>query len=108
MRLLLVEDDHRTADYIVRGLTEAGHVCDLLRNGHDGLFAATSGGYDVIVADRMIPGLDGLSMVKAVRAAGGRPPPRLLPKGVAASTPPRARAAPRGPHKVSTTALSGR
>ncbi|MEV8802423.1 response regulator, partial [Mesorhizobium ciceri] len=81
MRLLLVEDDHRTADYIVRGLTEAGHVCDLLRNGHDGLFAATRGKYDVIVADRMIPGLDGLSMVKAVRAAGGRPPARVLPAG---------------------------
>ena len=64
MRLLLVEDDHRTADYIVRGLTEAGHVCDLVRDGHDALFAATSGAYDVIIADRMIPGLDGLSMVK--------------------------------------------
>ncbi|KAA3447013.1 DNA-binding response regulator [Mesorhizobium sp. SARCC-RB16n] len=70
MRLLVVEDDQRTADYIVRGLTEAGHVCDLIRDGHDALFAATSGSYDVIVADRMIPGLDGLSMIKAVRAAG--------------------------------------
>jgi two-component system OmpR family response regulator len=78
MRLLLVEDDHRTADYIVKGLTEAGHVCDLLRNGHDALFAATSGTYDVIVADRMIPGLDGLSMVKAVRAAGIRTPAIFL------------------------------
>lgn len=78
MRLLLVEDDHRTADYIVKGLTEAGHVCDLLRNGHDALFAATSGTYDVIVADRMIPGLDGLSMVKAVRAAGVRTPAIFL------------------------------
>lgn len=78
MRLLLVEDDHRTADYIVKGLTEAGHVCDLLRNGHDALFAATSGAYDVIVADRMIPGLDGLSMVKAVRAAGIRTPAIFL------------------------------
>src|ERR1043165_905832 len=76
MRLLLVEDDHRTADYIVKGLTEAGHVCDLLRNGHDALFAATSGSYDVIIADRMIPDLDGLSMIKAVRAAGVRTPDR--------------------------------
>ena len=78
MRLLLVEDDHRTADYIVRGLTEAGHVCDLLRNGHDALFAATSGSYDVIIADRMIPDLDGLSMIKAVRAAGVRTPAIFL------------------------------
>jgi two-component system OmpR family response regulator len=78
MRLLLVEDDHKTAVYIVRGLTEAGHVCDLLRNGHDALFAATSGSYDVIVADRMIPGLDGLSMIKAVRAAGVRTPAIFL------------------------------
>ncbi|RUW51617.1 winged helix-turn-helix domain-containing protein [Mesorhizobium sp. M8A.F.Ca.ET.021.01.1.1] len=78
MRLLLVEDDQRTADYVVRGLTEAGHVCDLLRDGHDALFAATSGAYDVIIADRMIPGLDGLSMVKAVRAAGVRTPAIFL------------------------------
>ena len=74
MRLLLVEDDARTADYIVRGLTEAGHVCDQLRDGHDGLFAATRTAYDVIIADRMVPSLDGLSMIKAVRAAGVRTP----------------------------------
>ncbi|MBZ9797257.1 winged helix-turn-helix domain-containing protein [Mesorhizobium sp. ES1-4] len=78
MRLLVVEDDQRTADYIVRGLTEAGHVCDLMRDGHDALFAATSGSYDVIVADRMIPGLDGLSMVKAIRAAGALTPAIFL------------------------------
>jgi len=78
MRLLLVEDDSRTADYVVKGLTEAGHVCDLLRDGRDGLFAATRDAYDVIVADRMIPGLDGLSMIKAVRAAGVRTPAIFL------------------------------
>ena len=78
MRLLLVEDDPRTADYIVRGLAEAGHVCDLLRDGHDGLFAATRNAYDVIVADRMVPGLDGLSMIKAVRAAGIHTPAIFL------------------------------
>jgi two-component system OmpR family response regulator len=78
MRLLLVEDDQRTADYILRGLTEAGHICDLLQNGHDALFAATRSAYDVIVADRMIPGLDGLSMIRAVRAAGVRTPAIFL------------------------------
>ncbi len=70
MRLLLVEDDRKTADYIVRGLTEAGHICNLLTDGHDALFAATRDAYEVIVADRMIPGLDGLALVKAIRAAG--------------------------------------
>lgn len=74
MRLLLVEDDQRTADFIVKGMTEAGHVCDRLKDGRDGLFAATREAYDVIVADRMVPGLDGLSMVKAARAAGVKSP----------------------------------
>ncbi|MER8923296.1 winged helix-turn-helix domain-containing protein [Mesorhizobium sp. M0802] len=78
MRLLLVEDDPRTADYVVKGLSEAGHVCDLLRDGHDALFAATRDAYDVIVVDRMLPGLDGLSMIKAVRAAGVRTPAIFL------------------------------
>ncbi|TIS65302.1 MAG: response regulator, partial [Mesorhizobium sp.] len=78
MRLLLVEDDPRTADYIVRGLSKAGHACDLLRNGHEALAAATRNAYDVIVADRMVPGLDGLSMIKAVRAAGIKTPAIFL------------------------------
>jgi two-component system OmpR family response regulator len=78
MRLLIVEDDRKTADYIVRGLTEAGHVCDWLADGHDGLFAATRDSYDLIVADRMIPGLNGLSMVKAARAAGVKAPVLFL------------------------------
>lgn len=74
MRMLLVEDDQRTADFIVGGLAEAGHVCDCLADGRDGLFAATRDSYDVIIADRMLPGLDGLSMVKAARAAGIKTP----------------------------------
>lgn len=78
MRLLVVEDDKRTADYIAKGVTEAGHVCDVLADGHDGLFAATRENYDVVVVDRMLPGLDGLSMVKAVRAAGVRTPVLFL------------------------------
>jgi len=74
MRILLIEDDRKTSDYVARGLSEAGHVCDVLADGRDGLFAATSGTYDVIVADRMLPGLDGLSMIKSARAAGTRTP----------------------------------
>lgn len=69
MRILVVEDDPRTADYIAKGMVEAGHVCDVLADGRDALFQATREQYDVLVVDRMVPGLDGLSMIKAVRAA---------------------------------------
>jgi two-component system OmpR family response regulator len=70
LRILVVEDDAETAAYIVRGLEEAGHVVDRAADGQDGLFLATGGGHDVMVVDRMLPKLDGLSMVRAVRAAG--------------------------------------
>ncbi len=78
MRILLIEDDPDTAAYICRGMREAGHVCDHLADGQDGLFQATREEYDVIVADRMLPGLDGLSMVRALRAAGRRSPVLFL------------------------------
>lgn len=78
MRILLIEDDRRTVDYIRRGFTESGHVCDVLADGRDALFAVTRDAYDVIVADRMIPGLDGLSTVKAMRAAGVQTPVLFL------------------------------
>ncbi|MEO3473225.1 response regulator transcription factor [Roseomonas sp. CAU 1739] len=70
MRILVVEDDADTAAYVARGLEEAGHVVDRAADGQDGLFLATGGGHDVMVVDRMLPKLDGLSMVRAVRAAG--------------------------------------
>lgn len=78
MRILVVEDDLKTSQYIAKGLSEAGHICDVLADGHDALFAATRDAYDMIVADRMLPGLDGLSMIKAVRAAGIRTPAIFL------------------------------
>ncbi|MCZ8548731.1 winged helix-turn-helix domain-containing protein [Mesorhizobium qingshengii] len=78
MRILVVEDDLKTSQYIAKGLSEAGHICDVLADGHDALFAATRDAYDVIVADRMVPSLDGLSMIKAVRAAGVRTPAIFL------------------------------
>ena len=74
MKLLLVEDDSRTADFIARGMRENGHQCDVLSEGRDGLFEATHQKYDVLVVDRMLPGLDGLSLVKAMRAAGVETP----------------------------------
>ncbi|MBP1807016.1 response regulator transcription factor [Rubellimicrobium aerolatum] len=78
MRILLVEDDRDTAAYVARGLTEAGHVCDHLADGQDGLFQATREAYDVAVVDRMLPGLDGLSLVRALRAAGRKTPVLFL------------------------------
>ena len=74
MRLLLIEDDKKTAAYIAKGFSEAGHICDVLTDGSDGLFQATREAYDVIIADRMLPSLDGLSIVKALRAAGKKTP----------------------------------
>jgi len=69
VKILVVEDDAETAAYIARGLREAGHLADVAPDGQDGLFLATTGGYDVLVVDRMLPKLDGLSLVRALRAA---------------------------------------
>lgn len=69
MKLLLIEDDPTTAAYIVKGLREEGHVVDHLSDGRDGMVQAMSGGYDVLIVDRMLPGLDGLSLVRALRSA---------------------------------------
>ena len=70
MKILLVEDDAETAAYIGRGLTEAGHTVDHAPDGQQGLFLATSADHDVLVLDRMLPKLDGLSLLRALRAAG--------------------------------------
>lgn len=80
MRILVIEDDAKMSAYIARGLTEAGHVCDTFSDGRDGLFQATQAGdpYDVFVVDRMLPGLDGLSIVRAARAAQVRTPVLFL------------------------------
>src|SRR6478752_10427026 len=78
MRILLVEDDRKTAGYIVRGFGESGHVCDVLTSGRQALIQATHEPYDVFVVDRMVPELDGLSLVKALRAAGVKVPVLFL------------------------------
>ena len=70
MRILLVEDDSSMAAFVSRGLTEAGHTVDCIRDGRDGVVRATTEAYEVLIVDRMVPGLDGLSLVKTVRAAG--------------------------------------
>jgi len=74
MRLLVIEDDQRTAEYVTRGLQEAGHVVDATANGADGLSLAVSNQYDLLVVDRMVPGLDGLSVVRALRSSHSQVP----------------------------------
>jgi two-component system OmpR family response regulator len=78
MRILVVEDDEQTAAYMVKGLTESGYVVDRADNGRDGLFLATSSDFDAIVVDRMLPGLDGLSLIQALRAARVATPVLIL------------------------------
>lgn len=70
MKVLLIEDDTETAAYIAKGLREHGHVVDSAANGRDGLFLAAGETYDVMIIDRMLPGLDGLGIVKTLRGAG--------------------------------------
>ncbi len=67
MRILIVEDDTATAEYLRKGLTESGHVIDHAATGPDGLALAAAGGYEALVVDRMLPGLDGLAVIAALR-----------------------------------------
>jgi two-component system OmpR family response regulator len=78
MKILVIEDDKTTGAHIADGLRQEGHVVDLIDNGADGLVQATVGTYDVIVIDRMLPGLDGLSVVKTLRGARNLSPVLLL------------------------------
>ncbi len=78
MKVLLVEDDQETSAYVARGLREQGHVVDLAATGRDGLFLGTDGGHDVLIVDRMLPGLDGIGLVQALRGTGVRAPVLFL------------------------------
>jgi two-component system OmpR family response regulator len=78
MKLLVIEDDAETRGFIVRGLQEAGHTVDEAATGKDGLFLAAAGGHDVIVTDRMLPGPDGIAIVRTLRAAGIATPVLML------------------------------
>jgi two-component system OmpR family response regulator len=77
-RILVVEDDVDTADYIAKGLREAGYTVEHVPDGRDGLYLASSSAFDAVVMDRMTPGMDGLSVVKALRAAGVETPILIL------------------------------
>ena len=79
MKLLLVEDNERVSQFVVKGLKESGHTTDHADNGRDGLFLAASEPYDVIIMDRMLPGqIDGLAIIEALRKAGNRTPILIL------------------------------
>ena len=78
MKVLLIEDDSETRHYVCAGLEEHGHVVDQAPNGRDGLFLAAGEPYDVMIVDRMLPGLDGLGVVKTIRAAGVQTPVLFL------------------------------
>ena len=78
MKVLLVEDDREAASFLVRGLAESGHRVEHVDNGPDGLHRALTGNYDALILDRMLPGLDGLSLLSALRAAGAQTPVLFL------------------------------
>ena len=78
LKILLIEDDDEIADYAVNGLSQAGHKVDAVVNGEEGLARSKDAGYDLLVIDRMLPGMDGLSMIKAARACGVDTPALFL------------------------------
>lgn len=78
MRILLIEDDAETSAFVARGLKEDGHTVDTLADGRDGLVQATREPYELVIVDRMLPGLDGLSLVKTMRGAGSKVPVLML------------------------------
>ena len=78
MRILVIEDDAEVARFLLKGLKEAGHVVDHAADGREGLFLAAGKPYDAMIIDRMLPGLDGLSIVQTIRAAGNPTPVLIL------------------------------
>ena len=78
MRLLIIEDDRDAADYLVKAFREVGHVAELASDGEEGLAHALDGQYDVLIVDRMLPKLDGLSVIGTLRSKGNDTPALIL------------------------------
>ncbi len=78
MKILLIEDDKETGKYIVKGLNENGYIIDYAAEGNDGLHLAMNNEYDLIIMDRMLPGIDGLSIIKMLRSVEKRMPILIL------------------------------
>jgi two-component system OmpR family response regulator len=74
MHVLIIEDDREAAGYMAKGLQESGHNVDVVHDGREGLLMAAGGEFDALIVDRMLPGLDGLSIVKTLRATGNQTP----------------------------------
>jgi two-component system, OmpR family, response regulator len=78
MKILVIEDDPETAEYVANGLAEEGHLLARAASGNEGLFRAAGESFDLLIVDRMLPGLDGLSLVKTLRGAGNHTPVLFL------------------------------
>lgn len=78
MRLLVIEDDRDVAHFLERGLEESGHTVDVAVEGKNGLFLATTERYDAIIVDRMLPNVDGLTIVRTLRASDATTPVLIL------------------------------
>lgn len=78
MKILIVEDEPKSGDYLRQGLMEAGFVSDLVRDGWDGLHQASAGGYDLVILDVMLPGLSGWQVLEGLRRAGSPVPVLFL------------------------------
>ncbi|HEY3909665.1 MAG TPA: response regulator transcription factor [Stellaceae bacterium] len=78
MKILLIEDDGETAEYIANGLREGGHVVACAASGGAGLACAMDEGFDLLIVDRMLPGVDGLRLVRTLRGAGDETPVLFL------------------------------
>jgi len=78
MRILIIEDDTDTASYLTKGLKEVGHTVDHAADGKDGLFLATTEHYDLMIVDRMLPGVDGLTIIQTLRGADNTTPVLIL------------------------------
>lgn len=78
MQILLVEDDERVAAHVAKGLRELGHIVDHQANGRDGLYRAAAERFDVIILDRMLPDMDGLTILRTIRATEDQTPVLIL------------------------------
>ena len=78
MRILVIEDDPLVAQYVMGGLDGLGHEVESFADGHNGLRAATEKEFDVMVVDRMLPGMDGLTLIQTIRTAKIRTPVLIL------------------------------
>jgi two-component system OmpR family response regulator len=78
MKLLLIEDDLQAAEYLAKGLRESGYVVEHSADGKDGLSKVTTESYDIIVADRQLPHIDGLTIISKLRVRGDRTPVLIL------------------------------